>query len=680
MGWLQKRMDVSAGSTSAADFRLGRLERRLFLSGGDHSPSLSSLWNLNSLPGAPATLYLDFDGEPARTWASYDVPETPAYDTDGDPASFSTREVGRIVDIWERVSEKFSPFNINVTTARPDSFGDREALQVVIGGDGAWIGSHVGGIAQRGSFYNRAANTVWVFEDNLWDGQPKYVAEAAAHEAGHAFGLAHQSSYDASGQLVDEYNRGDALRAPIAGSAYSSTRGLWWHGTSRSATTIQDDLSILAGDRNDFGYRPNDHGGSTTAATWLTSAENSLTASGVIHHMTDEDWFGFNTAAGTLHLTADVAEHGPMLDLKLGLHDARGHLVASADTSDLGEMVTADVAEGTYYISVASHGEYGDIGQYTLSGTLPSGPAGNSALRQVARQLVLTGTGADDALSISYDASSETLIINLNGEVTRHNTAGLTGLRILTGDGDDLIEIDAGVTLPAEVHAGRGNDYVVGGSGDDRLFGEDDNDTLVGGNGRDMLRGGAGHDLLNGTAGNDSLWGHVGNDTLFGGSGDDVLRGGEDDDVLRGGAGNDTLLGHAGDDDLLGQEGANLLRGHGGADRLFAGLGNDALDGGEGEDQLDGRRGYNILLGGQGSDVFVGDRQASIFADYDIQRDWLAEAIGDAREGGVKRYRDESTGYFTASHPAYDRLVAAFDHDVYDVHGLRTEYGRQALM
>ena len=40
---------------------------------------------------------------------------------------------------------------------------------------------------------------------NLGKGRPKYVAEAAAHEAGHLFGLTHQSAYDANNNKSDEY-------------------------------------------------------------------------------------------------------------------------------------------------------------------------------------------------------------------------------------------------------------------------------------------------------------------------------------------------------------------------------------------------------------------------------------------------------------------------------------------
>jgi hypothetical protein len=65
-----------------------------------------------------------------------------------------------------------------------------------------------------------------------------------------------------------------------------------------------------------------------------------------------------------------------MLDLKLELRDSAGTLLASADTTTRGESLThALPSAGTYYVTVASHGSYGDVGQYTLHGTINSAPA-----------------------------------------------------------------------------------------------------------------------------------------------------------------------------------------------------------------------------------------------------------------------------------------------------------------
>src|SRR6266536_2525840 len=69
------------------------LESRTLMSGA--SP-LTAIPPLSSNPAASATLYLDFDGDPASTWFIAQVPDTPAYDQDGDASSFSAGELTNI--------------------------------------------------------------------------------------------------------------------------------------------------------------------------------------------------------------------------------------------------------------------------------------------------------------------------------------------------------------------------------------------------------------------------------------------------------------------------------------------------------------------------------------------------------------------------------------------------------
>src|SRR5215212_997216 len=74
---------------------------------------------LSSRPGAAASLYLDFDGNVESQWGNRTNVVTPAYDTDGNKASFSATEVAAIREIWARVAEDYAPFNLNVTTMPP---------------------------------------------------------------------------------------------------------------------------------------------------------------------------------------------------------------------------------------------------------------------------------------------------------------------------------------------------------------------------------------------------------------------------------------------------------------------------------------------------------------------------------------------------------------------------------
>src|SRR5690349_16215399 len=88
---------------------------------------LTSVPALHSNPNAAAKLYLDFVGAAATTWGTYSVPATPAYDQDGDPSTFSSGELSSINQIWQRVAEKYSPFNIDVTTVDPGNYANRVA-------------------------------------------------------------------------------------------------------------------------------------------------------------------------------------------------------------------------------------------------------------------------------------------------------------------------------------------------------------------------------------------------------------------------------------------------------------------------------------------------------------------------------------------------------------------------
>jgi hypothetical protein len=340
---------------------------------------LASVPQLSSRPGARVKLYLDFVGAAGQPWGGYTVTPTPAYDTDGDASTFTATEIDQVRDVWARVTEKYSPFDVDVTTVDPGHFDYGEVARVVVGGDGAWSGGVYGGFSYVSGFTGATSNTGWVFAKNLGKGRPKYVAEAAAHEAGHLFGLTHQSAYDANNNKTDEYRGGRDPTAPnasdpIMGFSYYAARGLWARGQSADgAFSIQSDMEIIAG--NGFGFRADDHGNVRLTADLLDVIDGTYgSGAGVIERATDVDYFCFRSDGGLVQLTADVAALGPTLDLALTLTDADGNVLAAADTASLGEGVSVLVPAGDYYLAVASHGGYGDVGQYTISGTVAPEP------------------------------------------------------------------------------------------------------------------------------------------------------------------------------------------------------------------------------------------------------------------------------------------------------------------
>ncbi len=281
---------------------------------------LANLPQLSSLPGATATLYLGFLGHYDASWGSYSNITTPVFDQDGDATTFSDAELATITNIWQAVSEDYSPFNVNVTTVLPPSFANGAAQFVAIGGNGAWTGGTYGGVAYIDSFTNSLPNVSFVFTANLANGYAKYTADAAAHEAGHAFGLQHQSQYAANGSLLNAYYAGPGDgTAPIMGNSYSAPRSLSWYGTSTSSITFQDDMTVIARAANGFGYRADDHGNSVNTASVLVVSGNQVSATGIIGANGDVDYFSFDTGAGNISLSVNVLANYNNLDARLEL-------------------------------------------------------------------------------------------------------------------------------------------------------------------------------------------------------------------------------------------------------------------------------------------------------------------------------------------------------------------------
>ncbi len=334
---------------------------------------LTSIPELNSLPSADATLYLDFDGHFEEQWGSFRNVRTPAFDLDGDPLTFTQSELDRIRQIWEYVAEDYAPFRLNVSTVEPPSFADGVALRVAIGGDGMWSGGKYGGVAYVDSFTNYLPNTVYVFSKNLGGGNARYVADASSHESGHAFGLYHQSRYRGVTKIEEYYKGPGDGRAPLMGSSFAATRSLWWLGTSAvSHRHIQDDMAHIARRTNGFGYRPDDHGNSLRQATDLSISGSTATGAGVIEQTADVDYFVFTTGKGRIYFTVSVAPNVNNLDATLKLLDNQGRVIAAADPSNsFNATITANITRaGKYYVVVGSHGLYGDVGQYSLKGTI----------------------------------------------------------------------------------------------------------------------------------------------------------------------------------------------------------------------------------------------------------------------------------------------------------------------
>ena len=341
------------------------------------------------MPGAAATLFLDFNGHiQTETVGDVQIPVLgyevggwshfilPAFNRDGDPLTFSSQEQEEIRYIWASVAEDYAPFNINVTTIDPDPGNyhpESPYLRVVISArSDIRSGKNDGGFGEIGAYANKNdPNVAFVFMENKdipagQDGHlrdQRFLAEAASHEAGHTFGLEHYDN-----------NTGDKNKAPIMEShgAIDARRGTWAQRSGSYYGGAQDDMAEIAGSANGFGYRADEHADGTSGATQLTATSGGLFGYGVIGNTSDVDTFRFVAGGDEISIWVEEASTPKSyrvgnLDAVLRILDANGALIAEVnEASTVWANWNGTLAAGTYYVQVASNGEYGDVGQYTV--------------------------------------------------------------------------------------------------------------------------------------------------------------------------------------------------------------------------------------------------------------------------------------------------------------------------
>ena len=92
---------------------------------------LDQTFLLHSKPGSQKTILLDFDGAnvSGTQWNTDGLPagNYPAWTLDADATTFNDAEREEIQSIWQRVSEDYSPFDVDVTTADPGLAGIERA-------------------------------------------------------------------------------------------------------------------------------------------------------------------------------------------------------------------------------------------------------------------------------------------------------------------------------------------------------------------------------------------------------------------------------------------------------------------------------------------------------------------------------------------------------------------------
>jgi hypothetical protein len=332
---------------------------------------------MNSYPSASAVLYLDFDGHTVEG-TSFNF-YGPIY------CAGSGMNNTQIVEVFNRVSEDYRPFNINVTTDSTKFLAapDNKRMRVILTVTSDWYGN-AGGVAFINSFTWADDSPCFVFTA-LLSYNVKNVAEAASHEAGHTLGLYHQSTYDDNCVKIAEYNQGtgggEIGWAPIMGVGYYRNFTLWNNGPNPYGCNIlQNDLDIIT-TGNNFSYRSDDYSASFNGTTQAHfNNTGAFVVSGVVERNTDQDMIKFTLSApGRFLLTAipynvGTGNNGSDLDLQVTLYNSsQTQLNVYNPGTLLSSVIDTVISSGTYFLKIEGKGNvyapnYASLGSYSLQG------------------------------------------------------------------------------------------------------------------------------------------------------------------------------------------------------------------------------------------------------------------------------------------------------------------------
>ncbi len=328
----------------------------------------SDIVSLQSYPGSPAVLLLDFAGGYTSGWGgvTYARPNV-SNDT--------------IKDVWKRVAEDYMPFNINVTT-------DIKVFQAAPAASRQRCCFTTTPVTAAGVAYFGSWN--WGNDTVCWSVYcaGKAAAEVGAHEPGHTLGLAHQTQDFPDGTHNEYYGGqggGQTGWAPIMGVGYYQALSTWAKGEFNNASQHQDELQTITTANNNVHYRSDDTGDTLATSRYLEiNNDHTVFAEGVIERSDDTDAFQFTTTTGgAVSLTVSPVAVGDWGDLATmaSLADASDAVIASNNAQDqVSSTITANLPAGTYTFRVTGAGKndpvtngfssYASLGYYSISGSV----------------------------------------------------------------------------------------------------------------------------------------------------------------------------------------------------------------------------------------------------------------------------------------------------------------------
>lgn len=454
---------------------------------------LADTFKLSSRPSATKTIYLDFTGHVTTNtfWNDSGDITTAPYSWEGD-ASFSNNELTQIQEMWQRVAEAFSPFNVNVTTQEPTSVGDlinsggsdtRWGIRVCIGDTNPSPAPGAGGVAYLDSFSWNTDTPTFVFMSGS-GAFGKYVSDAIIHEVGHTLSLNHDGRTTPSEEYYEGHGTGVTGWAPHLGVGYYQNLVQWSKGEYLNPSNTEDDLNIIT-TQHGFSFRVDDfvnsHSSAGAIAGTASGSTFTINQKGVIEQRTDSDWFRINAGAGALSVNATGGPANTMLDIKLDLCNSSGAVIATnnpVDSLTAALTYTVPSGGGTYYVKVDGVGkgdplgtgytDYGSLGQYTLTGTYAVGSTTTNnvtaAFNTTTNLLTLTGDGGNNTVNvsvtggrISVTGANGTRINNSTSPFTADSTARI-GVSATLGNGNDVISLTGVLGGTVNINLGDGAD------------------------------------------------------------------------------------------------------------------------------------------------------------------------------------------------------------------------------
>jgi hypothetical protein len=323
---------------------------------------LKPITGLQSLVGAPALILIDFDGGHFQHsyWNSGEALDVASSGIIGNQAT----------EIWQRVSELYKAFNINVTTDTTlyEAMPNNRKVRVVVTPTKIHAG---GGVAERGSFQRADDSPAWVFASSSYSNY--WVSLAVAHEAGHTLGLGHDGT-----QTGQTYYKGQGIWNPIMGS-HGTNLNHWSKGEYDEADNFEDDISIITQIANGVTLKEDTQSGSFFNAPSLRGSATSLVDSGIIESASDVDAFFFATNGGNIQIEISSHPFAPTVDVKAWIEDSTGSILSeSSPSGDFDAFLSGPLSAGRYVLKVegdgdpaqTGHSDYGSLGSYYISGSI----------------------------------------------------------------------------------------------------------------------------------------------------------------------------------------------------------------------------------------------------------------------------------------------------------------------